>query len=80
VDLEVTGRLKGRAQAAHASLIGRSQSQEGKNKSADARFARQIMSSGTLSDRIAAMTLMVQSDPVTHLSTLDQLLAMSRKR
>lgn len=49
----------------------------------DARFVRSLLSSeggGTLSDKISALTLLVQSSPVHNMKHLDNLLAMTRKK
>ncbi|KAN0059992.1 RNA-binding ribosome biosynthesis protein mak21 [Thecaphora frezii] len=49
----------------------------------DARFVRSLLSSeggGTLSDRISALTLLVQSSPVHNVRAMDSLLAMARKK
>ncbi|KAL9937850.1 hypothetical protein V8E36_003395 [Tilletia maclaganii] len=57
----------------------------GSNISAsDARFIRTLLSTsgegGTLSDRISALTLMLQSSPLHNLRTLESLMAMVRKK
>ncbi|TKY87754.1 hypothetical protein EX895_003335 [Sporisorium graminicola] len=49
----------------------------------DARFVRSLLSSeggGTLSDRISALTLLVQSSPVHNVKHMDSLLNMTRKK
>lgn len=49
----------------------------------DAQFVRSLLSSeggGTLSDRISALTLLVQSSPVHNVKHLDNLLNMTRKK
>ncbi|ETS60778.1 hypothetical protein PaG_04688 [Moesziomyces aphidis] len=49
----------------------------------DAQFVRSLLSSeggGTLSDRISALTLLVQSSPVHNVKHMDTLLAMTRKK
>lgn len=49
----------------------------------DAQFVRSLLSSeggGTLSDRISALTLLVQSSPVHNFKHMDTLLAMTRKK
>ncbi|KAE8271194.1 hypothetical protein A4X09_0g1164 [Tilletia walkeri] len=57
----------------------------GSNISAsDARFIRSLLSTsgegGTLSDRISALTLLLQSSPLHNLRPLDNLMAMVRKK
>jgi ribosome biogenesis protein MAK21 len=39
-----------------------------------------MLSSGTLGDRVAALTLLVQESPLHTLSSLDSLLAMASKK
>ncbi|EPQ29930.1 uncharacterized protein PFL1_02602 [Pseudozyma flocculosa PF-1] len=49
----------------------------------DARFVRTLLSSeggGTLSDRISALTLLVQSSPVHNVRAMDSMLNMARKK
>lgn len=49
----------------------------------DAQFVRSLLSSeggGTLSDRISALTLLVQSSPVHNVKHMDNLLTMTRKK
>ncbi len=49
----------------------------------DAHFVRSLLSSeggGTLSDRISALTLLVQSSPVHNVKHMDNLLNMTRKK
>ncbi|SNX83592.1 related to MAK21 - protein required for 60S ribosomal subunit biogenesis [Melanopsichium pennsylvanicum] len=49
----------------------------------DAQFVRSLLSSeggGTLSDRISALTLLVQSSPVHNVKHMDNLLNMTRKK
>lgn len=51
--------------------------------SSDAQFVRSLLSSdggGTVSDRISALTLLVQSSPVHNTRHMESLLAMSRKK
>mmetsp|Transcript_5359 Transcript_5359/g.7534 ORF Transcript_5359/g.7534 Transcript_5359/m.7534 type:complete len:733 (-) Transcript_5359:7-2205(-) len=49
-----------------------------KHENGDDRYIQQIIKSGTLSDKVAAMTLMVQESPVHRFATLENLLAMSK--
>ena len=46
----------------------------------DVLWLRTVLSSGTLSDKVAALTLLVQESPVHTLSSLDSLLAMASKK
>ena len=49
-------------------------------RSSDARWLSTVMTSGTLSDKVAGMTLMIQESPLYRLGILDKLLAMARKQ
>ena len=52
-----------------------------KNKSSSSnQFYSTIMSSGTLSDKISALTLSVQESPLHNTAALDQLVKLARKR
>ncbi|KAJ2055840.1 RNA-binding ribosome biosynthesis protein mak21, partial [Coemansia sp. S146] len=46
----------------------------------DRSFVSNILSSGTLSDRVSALTLIVQESPVHNLKSLSQLMAMVQKK
>ncbi len=48
--------------------------------SSDSKMLHKFLHSGTLSDKVSALTLMVQESPLHRLSTLEQLLAMARKK
>ncbi|KAJ2849542.1 RNA-binding ribosome biosynthesis protein mak21 [Coemansia brasiliensis] len=47
---------------------------------ADKSFVANILSSGTLSDRVSALTLMVQESPVHNIKALNQLMQMVQKK
>ncbi len=51
-----------------------------KSASSAHRFYSTIMSSGTLSDKISALTLSVQESPVHNMKALESLLGLARKR
>jgi len=51
-----------------------------KSDKSDARWLRTVLSTGTLTDKIAAMSLMVQEAPLYRLHTIDTLRAMARKK
>ena len=53
-----------------------------KKKTADGddRYMQQVLKAGTIADKVAAMTLLVQESPVHRLSTLDALLALAAKK
>ncbi|KAI6087047.1 CBF-domain-containing protein [Hypoxylon rubiginosum] len=44
------------------------------------KFMSTIMSSGTMSDRVSALTLAIQESPVHNIKTLDNLIGLSAKR
>ena len=46
----------------------------------DAKWIRSMLHSGTLTDRLAAMTSLVQNDPVGNVDMLDSILAMANKK
>ncbi|KNE66890.1 hypothetical protein AMAG_11365, partial [Allomyces macrogynus ATCC 38327] len=46
----------------------------------DASFMRTILSGGTMTDRISALTLLVQASPLHNLLALEQLFAMAKKK
>jgi len=48
-------------------------------KGSDGRWMSSVLNSGTLSDKIASMTLLVQESPLHRLDILDRLLAMAAK-
>ncbi|KAF8493588.1 CBF/Mak21 family-domain-containing protein [Gautieria morchelliformis] len=47
---------------------------------ADARFLTRVLASGTLSDRLSALTLMVQGSPVHNVRALESLKSMASKK
>jgi len=49
-------------------------------KSSQQRFLSQVLSSGTLSDKISALTLLVQEAPLHNIKSLDNLLGMCSKK
>ncbi|KAI1415651.1 CBF-domain-containing protein [Hypoxylon sp. FL1857] len=44
------------------------------------RFMSTIMSSGTMSDKVSALTLAIQESPIHHVKALDNLIGLSAKR
>lgn len=52
----------------------------GSASTSDAAFLSRILSSGTLSDRLSALTLMVQASPVHNQRALESLKSMSMKK
>ena len=45
-----------------------------KTSGSDRKWLESMLRNGTLSDKVAAMALLIQQSPVTSLSTIDQLL------
>ena len=48
-----------------------------KSEDGDDRYMKQVLKSGTMADKVAAMTLLVQESPVHRLSVLDNLMALA---
>ncbi|KAJ2606713.1 RNA-binding ribosome biosynthesis protein mak21 [Coemansia sp. RSA 1722] len=67
--LESEGDLYSRSSASKKSL-----------STSDRSFMSKILSSGTLSDRVSALTLIIQESPVHNLNTLGQLMNMVHKK
>ena len=49
-------------------------------KRSDVRWMKTVLSSGTLADKIAALTVLIQESPAHNLSHLDTLIAMAKKK
>lgn len=49
-------------------------------KRSDSQWLKTVLTSGTLSDKMAALTLQVEESPVHSLSALDSLVAMVHKK
>ena len=45
----------------------------------DAKWVRSMLSSGTLTDKVAAMASLIQNDPVHNLDLIDDMLAMAKR-
>jgi ribosome biogenesis protein MAK21 len=73
---ELVGRAETLLSRAFAMFEERKKSADG----GDHRWLKQVLSSGTLTDKVAAMTLMVQESPLHRLDTLDSLMSMARKK
>jgi len=50
------------------------------DRSSDAKWLRTVLTSGTLSDKVAALTMLSQESPVHSMKSLDALMNMSRKK
>ena len=75
---EVTA-LRTAAAEALAAEVAAYESRRSRDHSADAKWARTVMTSGTASDRLAALTLAVSDSPLHSLKHLDGLLALAGK-
>ena len=66
-----------------ASLLSKDASKYASSSSAqnasDAHFLKTILSSGTLSDRLSALTLLVQASPVHNTAALENLRTMAQR-
>ncbi|XP_020619929.1 CCAAT/enhancer-binding protein zeta-like [Orbicella faveolata] len=51
-----------------------------KEKSSDSEWLKSVVSSGTLSDKVAALTVQIQESAVHRLKTLDILISMAKKK
>ncbi|GFO27381.1 CCAAT/enhancer-binding protein zeta-like, partial [Plakobranchus ocellatus] len=49
-------------------------------KRSEARWMKTVLASGTLSDKMAALTLLVQESPLHNMSSLDSLISMAGKK
>ncbi|KAJ8309042.1 hypothetical protein KUTeg_013916 [Tegillarca granosa] len=54
--------------------------QREKSKKSEVGWLKTVLSSGTLSDKMAALTLLVQESPVHNLNSLDSLISMVKKK
>lgn len=50
------------------------------SKRSEARWLKTVLSSGTLSDKMAALTLLIQESPLHNLASVDSLISMSKKK
>jgi len=50
------------------------------DRSSDAKWLRTVLTSGTLSDRVAALTMLSQESPIHGMQVLQQLITMSKKK
>ena len=76
---QVSDRLA-RATSLHADAVRAYQNKSSSNSltssSSDASFLQKVLSSGTLSDRLSALTLLIQSSPVHNTKALETLKSM----
>lgn len=73
-------KLTAHAATLHANDTATFQSSSSSNSSAsEASFLHKILQSGTLSDRLSALTLLVQSSPLHNTKALDTLRSMAER-
>ena len=76
--------LQARGTSLHQTELTAYESATSANKltasSSDAAFLQRILTSGTLSDRLSALTLMAQSSPLHNTRALETLRGMSQKK
>ena len=65
------------SQPSHCSLFSARQKSKGTK---DVLWLKTVLSSGTLGDKVAALTLLIQESPFHTLTSLDSLLAMASKK
>ena len=70
--------LRQRADEVFAKEVKEWEAFKAKRESGDDRYMKQVLKSGTLADKVAAMTLMVGESPVHRLGTLEELLKMAK--
>ena len=81
VSFQVGKKLEDKAQELWDAEVEAYQVRKGARKgSSDSAWLRTVMRNGTLSDRIAAMSMVVQESAIHNFSTLTGLVAMTRKR
>ncbi len=69
--------------ASHACILSINFSSSAREKSkgtGDVLWLKTVLSSGTLSDRVAALTLLIQESPVHTLAPLSSLISMASKK
>jgi len=70
--------FRARAVAAFETEVARWEAARENRETGDDRYMRQVLKSGTLSDKVAAMTLLVQESPVHRFATLEALVGMAK--
>ena len=73
-------QLISKAQKAFEEEVDAFQRVQSRDRSAEAQWKRKVLSSGTLSDKIASLALDVQESPMQSMDALDSLLSMSKKK
>ncbi|KZV83399.1 CBF-domain-containing protein [Exidia glandulosa HHB12029] len=72
--------LSTRANSLLAQDVARYEETQNKTNASDAGFIQRVLSSGTLSDRLSALTLLAQASPLHNQSTLESLRGLARKK
>ena len=81
LDAPTTEKLREAAKEAHdAAVAGYEAGKAGAKESSDAKWMQTVLRSGTTSDKVAAMTLLVQESPMHNLASLQKLLDLAGKR
>ena len=74
-------QARGAAQAAHdAAVAAHEASKAGAKDSSDSKWMQTVLRSGTTSDKVAAMTLLVQESPMHNMASLQKLLDLAAKK
>ncbi|KAL7689992.1 putative CCAAT-binding factor [Plasmopara halstedii] len=77
---ELVVTLKQQAQQLLETEVARFEAQKSSKMSSDDKYLATMMKSGTLSDRVAALTLTIQASPLHSLLRLGQLITMASKK
>ena len=80
-DAPTTEKLREAANEAHDTAVaGYEAGKAGAKESSDAKWMQTVLRSGTTSDKVAAMTLLVQESPMHNLGSLQKLLDLAGKK
>jgi len=63
-----------------AQEVARYESRNSASSRADAQFLSRVMTGGTLSDRLSALTLLAQESPAHNTNALEQLRGLAKKK
>ena len=77
---EKLNEISSNVEAIFAKEVQAYQRRKAASRDADRRWMEDVIHSGTLSDRVAALTLKIQESPVHELASLDALLSMAEKK
>jgi ribosome biogenesis protein MAK21 len=80
-DADKIAGMRSSAESLLNHMIEQSEKSKSSSRSGgDDRFVRQILQSGTLPDKVAALTLLVQESPLHQIGSLETLMAMAEKK